>query len=293
MMPHTERRVKHRCYECGDAFTSEHPVTDSTQRCPGGCPNPYLSCDACGGAFKPSAPPDGQKLYELHGCKEGKVRARIENPACLHCGAAKAYIGSTCGCPAETAKRKADDDSLAAKWETNRRHKEMQDKEREARIEAARRLVDLPGLRKVSQRDRQDADLLDRERAVKERELSRRERRQDGYDAEADGGPLEDLGEPLAAFEVPMDGSDLDMAPTAMLQRKDGATLFYDGKLNFLFGTPGTGKSWVALYAVHEALLRGQRAIYWDHEDTPSTLKPTFPRSAAWVRRNPVRVLPI
>ena len=84
---------------------------------------------------------------------------------------------------------------------------------------------------------------------------------------------VEDVGEPLSAFEMPMDGSDLDLAPTAMLQRKDGSTLFYDGKLNFLFGTPGSGKSWVALYAIQEALLRGKRAIYWDHEDTPSTLK--------------------
>ena len=116
-----------------------------------------------------------------------------------------------------------------------------------------------------------EAVILARERAVKDRELSRRERRQDGYDAEADG-QVEDLAEPLAAFEMPMDGSDLDLAPTAMLQRKDGATLLYDGKLNFLFGTPGSGKSWVALYAVHETLLRGQRAIYWDHEDTPGTL---------------------
>ena len=68
-----------------------------------------------------------------------------------------------------------------------------------------------------------------------------------------------------------MDGSDLALAPTAMLQRKDGATLFYDGKLNFLFGSPGGGKSWLALWCVHEALLRGRRAVYWDHEDTPGT----------------------
>ena len=78
--------------------------------------------------------------------------------------------------------------------------------------------------------------------------------------------------EPLSTFESPMDGSDLDLAPTALLQRKDGATLLYDGKLNFCFGTPGGGKSWVALYCVHETLLRGRRAIYWDHEDTPGTL---------------------
>ena len=112
-------------------------------------------------------------------------------------------------------------------------------------------------------------DLEARELAQKEKIMERRETRQDDAD---DGGQVED-GEPLSAFEMPMDGSDLDIAPTAMLQRKDGSTLLYDSKLNFLFGTPGSGKSWLALYCVHETLLRGQRAIYWDHEDTPGTLK--------------------
>ena len=111
-------------------------------------------------------------------------------------------------------------------------------------------------------------DLEALELAQKERAMERRETRQDA----AEDVTGEDLAEPLAAFEMPMDGSDLDLAPTALLQRKDGATLLYEGKLNFLFGTPGTGKSWVALYVVHEALLRGRRAIYWDHEDTPGTL---------------------
>ena len=101
-------------------------------------------------------------------------------------------------------------------------------------LKASMSLVNLSGLHKVGQRDRQE--------------------------------------EPLSAFEAPMDGSDLALAPTAMLQRKDGATLFYDGKLNFLFGTPGGGKSWVALYCIHETLLRGRKCIYWDHEDTPGTL---------------------
>ena len=93
-------------------------------------------------------------------------------------------------------------------------------------------------------------------------------------DVEAAGGkPAEIIGEPLSTFEAALDGSFEAGLPTAMLQRSDGATLAYDGKLNFLFGTPGTGKSWVALFAVQEALLRGQRAIYWDFEDSPSTLQ--------------------
>ena len=79
-------------------------------------------------------------------------------------------------------------------------------------------------------------------------------------------------GEPLAAFEMPMDGSAADV-PTALLERKDGAALLYEGKLNFLFGTPGTGKSWVAMFTIQEALLRDRRVIYWDHEDSPGTAR--------------------
>ena len=271
MLAETEARVK--CYECGDTLTAEHPVTDSTPRCPGGCPNPYLFCDACGDIFRPEQPPDdGQKAYLIHGCKRGQVRARLDNPTCRHCGAAKAGVGSPCGCPADLLERKADADELAAQQEAGRQQRRRKDEEREAMLKAEKSMANLTALRKVAQRDRTDAELADRERAVKERELSRRERRQDAAD---DSGQVEDGesdGEPLSAFEMPMDGSDLDLAPTAMLQRKDGATLFYDGTLNFLFGVPGGGKSFVALHCVHEALLRGRRAAYWDHEDTPGTL---------------------
>ena len=269
MIANDETLVKRRCYECGDAL--EHPVTGAFPRCPGGCRNPFLSCPACGDIFRPEQPPDVQEVYLIHGCKAGKVRARMLNPTCLHCGAAKAGTGAPCGCPADIAKRKADADSLKAKQDADRQQRELQDKEREVRFRTFTPMMDLPGLRKVAQRDRQDAELADRERTVKERELSRRERRQDGYDDADDSGQVEG-GEPLSAFEMPMDGSDLDNAPTAMLQRKDGATLFYDGKLNFCFGVPGGGKSWVALHCVHETLLQGHRAIYWDHEDTPGTL---------------------
>ena len=274
MIANDETLVKRRCDDCGDTIDAEHLDSGSISCCPGGCRNPYLYCycTACGSIFRPEQPPDvGQKVYLIHGCERGKVQARLDNPTCRHCGAPTEGVGSPCGCPADLLKRKADADELAAQQEAGRQHWRRKDEERGARLKAEKSMANLTALRKVAQRDRQDAELADRERALKDRELSRRERRQDGYDA--DGGQVEDAGEPLSAFEMPMDGSDLDLAPTAMLQRRDGTTLLYDGKLNFLFGTPGSGKSWLALYAIHEALLRGKRAIYWDHEDTPSTLK--------------------
>ena len=110
--------------------------------------------------------------------------------------------------------------------------------------------------------------LEERQLAQDERAMSRRESRQEAAAATEPDAELT-----LADFETPMDGSDMDLAPTALLTRKDGETLLYEDKLNFLFGTPGGGKSFVALYCVQETLMRGHRAIYWDHEDVADTLK--------------------
>ena len=65
--------------------------------------------------------------------------------------------------------------------------------------------------------------------------------------------------------------NDAERLP-AILQRDDGATLLYAGKLNSIFGEPGTGKSWIALVAANETLLQGGRVMFWDFEDTPDTL---------------------
>ena len=128
-------------------------------------------------------------------------------------------------------------------------------------------------LKETFERDQRAASILDREQRLKEKQLYAREQQDARQEAADDSGQVEGAGdgEPLAAFEMPMDGSE-EPPPTAMLERKDGETLFYDSKLNFLFGPPSSGKSWVALYCIHETLLRGRRAILWDHEDTVGTL---------------------
>ena len=186
----------------------------------------------------------------------------------------------------DTAKSRAEDkvkadarakveqeDRAKRKLEEARKKKEQEEKDRPfyEGLEKQRK-ADIAASRKVRERKERDADLREREQVVKSRELTRSEKRLDNYDAAAADAQVEDADEPLAAFETPMDGSDLDLAPTAMLQRMDGATLFYKEKLNYLFAEPGGGKSWVALHCVHETLLQGHRAIYWDHEDTAGTL---------------------
>ena len=268
-----------QCVDCGDVYDREHRelAHDSLDRVR--CHRPWEYCNTCNSSFRPSEPaPDDLKGWEIHNCSP-----------CPHCGAPRQWKRSPCPCPqgkVDTAKSRADDKVKAearAKVERAaaaqremveaRQKKELEEKQRpeNERIEKEWR-ARVAASRKVRRRDELDAELRDREQSLKSRELSRSEQRLDNYDAAAADGQVEDADEPLAAFDVPMDGSDLDLAPTAMLQRKDGATLLYDGRLNFLFGAPGGGKSWVALYCVHETLLRGRRAIYWDHEDTPGTL---------------------
>ena len=48
--------------------------------------------------------------------------------------------------------------------------------------------------------------------------------------------------EPLSAFERSFDFEAETERLPALLQRSDGETLLYSGKLNVLHGTPGCGK---------------------------------------------------
>ena len=128
-------------------------------------------------------------------------------------------------------------------------------------------------LHKVADADRKDAELADRERAVKEREIARRERRQDDYD-KLDAAPDIGPGEGLDAFTASFDFDAETHRLPSLLERTDGATVVYaGGKLTILHGTPGSGKSWIALIIANEAVLRGGNVLWWDFEDTPTTFK--------------------
>lgn len=69
-----------------------------------------------------------------------------------------------------------------------------------------------------------------------------------------------DLGPVLA-------GCDPEPEPE-FLQRLDGVSLLYRGKVNGLIGESESGKTWVALLAVIQALRARQRVLYLDFEDT-------------------------
>lgn len=58
--------------------------------------------------------------------------------------------------------------------------------------------------------------------------------------------------------------------PPALLARADGVRLWYGGKVNGLLGESESGKTWVALLGVAQALADHNRVAYFDFEDTPA-----------------------
>ena len=149
---------------------------------------------------------------------------------------------------------------------------------------AAKKYAEDASKRKAAQLDLQEADLREKELAVKDRELDWRIRRADSSDErDSEAAITVPEGSTLADFTMPWDDK-VDLTPLpALLKRQDGATILYAGKLNWLFGIPGSGKSWVAIIAANEAILCGGRVLIMDYEDS----KATFQRRAALIGLNP------
>ena len=106
--------------------------------------------------------------------------------------------------------------------------------------------------------------------------LSRSERRHDNYDATAAATPMRAARSQVRNRWRPSWATWRKAEatpPSALLRRSDGEILFYDGEVNWVFGEPGSGKSWLALYVVQESILRGQRTVFWDHEMSPGQTK--------------------
>ena len=138
--------------------------------------------------------------------------------------------------------------------------------------------------RKVAQLDIQEEDLREKELAVKDRELDWRIQRADRSDErDSEAAFTEPEGSTLDDFTVPWDDK-VDLTPLpALLKRQDGATVLYAGKLNWLFGIPGSGKTWLSIIAANEAMLCGGRVLIMDYEDS----KATFQRRAALIGLEP------
>lgn len=79
--------------------------------------------------------------------------------------------------------------------------------------------------------------------------------------------PVEHTSWAPADIEAALLGQHIEGPPT-MLARADGLCLLYPGRINGIIGPSESGKSWLALEAVRQALLAGRRVLYLDFEDT-------------------------
>ena len=90
------------------------------------------------------------------------------------------------------------------------------------------------------------------------------------------GGPREDL-DPLDARPSSWSPVDLEPYLTGKLtvpdpevcRRNDGACLMYRGRVNMLFGSSESAKSWIAMAICLQEIEAGGRALYLDFEDEP------------------------
>jgi len=87
-----------------------------------------------------------------------------------------------------------------------------------------------------------------------------------------------------------LDGTVPDPPEPALLTRSDGHKLFYAGQVNLLFGDPESGKTWICLACVVEALKAGRRVIIvdLDHNGAAATVHRLLALGApAHALRNP------
>jgi hypothetical protein len=57
-----------------------------------------------------------------------------------------------------------------------------------------------------------------------------------------------------------------------LLQRADGACLFYPQRINALYGESGSGKTWVAMTTAAQQIAKGNRVLFLDFEDHPGSV---------------------
>jgi hypothetical protein len=65
---------------------------------------------------------------------------------------------------------------------------------------------------------------------------------------------------------------DLSTPRATLLHRRDGKHLLYPYAVHSVSGEPGSGKTWVALVAIAQALDDNQDALFIDFEDRPQTI---------------------
>ncbi len=85
-----------------------------------------------------------------------------------------------------------------------------------------------------------------------------------------DRDPLEERIVTWEALDLEpyLSGKVTPVQPSVM-EREDGQFLMYPGRVNMLYGSSESAKSWLALYIGTQEMVKGNRVLYLDFEDEP------------------------
>lgn len=84
--------------------------------------------------------------------------------------------------------------------------------------------------------------------------------------------PLAERSSTWASVDIaPYLFGEVELPQATVLTRSDGESLFYEGRVNLLFGLSESAKSWVAMWSCIQEIAKGARCMYLDFEDMPAT----------------------
>lgn len=92
-------------------------------------------------------------------------------------------------------------------------------------------------------------------------------------DAESTLSDLTPLDKRASTWEIvdldPYLTREITPRDPAVLRRADGRALFYEGRVNSLYGMSESAKTWIVLWACLQEIARGESILYIDMEDDP------------------------
>ena len=189
-------------------------------------------------------------------------------PQCVYCGQVfETWTGNQCQCDRakeSRAAQQAAEDTIRAIKPTKPVVTVVDDSFERLRREFVK---DQAKAAKQAARDVGWDDVQDRKLALAQQGVAERERLASTSD---DSGPTSATLDQLTHTFA----DAIDLTPTpAILDRRhgDGGMVLPAQKLNWIYGLPGSGKSFLGEIGVQEAVLRGGRSLYLDYEDTART----------------------
>lgn len=126
---------------------------------------------------------------------------------------------------------------------------------------------------RASRKPSDDVGLTDIPESTESRTERRRRREERASSSDRPPDPLADRIDGWEAVDLALYLASDQVGPEpGVLFRDDGVGLMYPGRVNSLYGASESGKTWIALHTVQQAVRRGEQVLFIDCEDGPRIL---------------------